>query len=179
VRTRRQAGDLGTDVARHLDRDHADTAGRALDQHAIAGAHARHLEQRELSGEVVDGNRRALRQIDRRGELEHLVPGQGDVRRVAAEVRSRDHRIAGAQVLDRLADRDDAARHLVAGDKRLLRRVGIEPEAHLDVGEVHAGVRDIDRDFVICGLAWGQRADLEGRGGAKFLDRDLFVGHGC
>ena len=74
------------------DREHADAAGRALDQHAIAFADARHLEHRELRGEVGDGQRRARGEVDRRGQLEHLARGDRDVRRVAAEVGARDDR---------------------------------------------------------------------------------------
>jgi hypothetical protein len=71
------------------------------------------------------------------------------------------------------------AADLVAGDERLLRGVGVEAEAHLDVGEVDPRVADIDGDVLVANLGGGSLADREAVGGTVFLDGDFAAGlHG-
>ena len=178
VRAGREARDLGTDVLRHLHREHADPAGGALDQDLVALADARHLEHGELRGEVGDREGRAGGEIVGRRELERLVRRDGHARGVAAEVGAGDHSVTDAEVADVLADRRDRTADLVPRDERLLGRIGVEADPHLHVGEVHAGVRDVDGDLVGAGRARRDVAQLQGGGGAVLLDHDVaVVGH--
>jgi len=177
VRAGRQPGDLGAGVPGHLDRDHPDTAGGALDQHPVTAAHPRHLEYRELRGEAGHRQRGAGGEIERGGQLEHLLGRDRHRRCVAAEERAGDDRIARREIADVLADLRDLAADLVARDERPLRCVGVQPEPHLDVGEVDARVRDVDRDLVVARGARGDLARGHGRGRSVLGNGDVAV-HG-
>jgi hypothetical protein len=162
---------------RHLHRQHADAAGGALDEDAVAGAHARHLEEGDLGGEEVHRQRRPVLEIELAGQRQYLGRRDGHARGVAAEIGARRDRIALGEALDLAPHRRHPPRHLVAGHEGPRRRVGVEAEAHLHVGKVDARVGDVDGHLVIAGRADLERADLQRLGRAVLLDRDVLRLH--
>ena len=75
-------------------------------------------------------------------------------------------------------ERGLSSAYLVAGDERLLGRVGIETEAHLNVSEVDARILHRDGDVVVAQVGVRLLSDGEALGGAELLDGDLLVGGG-
>jgi hypothetical protein len=162
----RHTGDLGALGHRELDREAADPAGRADDQHPLAGADAAGAQGLQR-GERRDGRDRRLL-VRRRGGLggELGLAGHGVLRERARP--DPEHLVAGGEAGDPGADLDDRARELAArhrlawpaqpGDQaHEVGRAGHQvPRPAVDAGGVHA-----DQDLAVTGRGDGQIGDAE------------------
>ena len=173
--------DLGSGLASDRHRRLTDTAGRGVDEHAVAGPDPGKVTQPVPRGDVSGGDRGGLLggQADRQGRDQPCVAG--DVRAPAS---------AGAETADFVTDPvfgdpgPDGGDHTreIQAELRLLaveRRVAAEGGQH--IGEVDAG--GADRDFDLSGrrcrpLGGDQLQGLQIAGGADLQPHAVGFGVG-
>ena len=152
---------LGAEVLGDLRRGDADAAARRMHENGLVALEAAHDHDKLPGGEVVDGNGGALQGRHACRAREHLIYGDADRVRIAAEARHGDDVASGPVALDARADGVDPAAHLVAGHDRNRRQVGIEAHAAENVGEVDPARLDPDAD--LAGLRFGIGRFLDGK----------------
>ena len=146
MRARLGVADGGGDArARHLaelDGGHADAAGGAVDEQALAGAQPGLGEERVVGGGEDLGHAARGLPVELLGDRHRGALVDDRELGLAAAGDDRHHAVAGLEALDAGAALDDLARQLEAGD--VLRRAGRRRVAALelhDVGAVEPGAR--------------------------------------
>lgn len=134
----RSADDLSALPAADLYGRLPHPAGRGVHQDPLSRLHVAQPHEHEPGGQIVDRQGGGPNEIDAIGQRRSLQLRHADHVGVAAEVRHGGDPLTHRESSDPDTHRIDGAGDFVPHHRRQLRRVGIQPHAGHDVGEVDA-----------------------------------------